>query len=88
MATGEAQPFLKGTDVVSVNNSGAWGEILKKEKLSVPANSDKAIEINPINDIGVSKFTSDRNTLYFGPLDNASTSNAAVGDSFGCTYLS
>lgn len=86
MATGEAQPFLKGTDVVSVNNE-AWGKILEKEKLSVASTSGQNIELKPDTDIGVSKFTSDRNALYFGPLENVSTSNAATGDSFGCMSL-
>jgi hypothetical protein len=83
----DPQPFLKGTGVVSVNNTGAWATILNNEKLSVDSKPDENIKLNSVDDgLGVLKFTSDQNALYFGTLDSASTSNAATGDSFGCMY--
>jgi hypothetical protein len=85
----EPQPFLTGTDVVSVNNTGAWAAILTKEKLTVDAKSGKVIKLNAADSgLGVLEFTSDRNQLYFGALDNANASDAAVGDTSGCTYTS
>jgi len=83
----DPQPFLKGTDVVSVNNTGAWAIILSKENLTIDAKSDKIIRIDADgSNFGVSQFTSEQNVLYFGPLNSADASNAAVGDTLGCMY--
>jgi hypothetical protein len=82
------EPFLKGSDEITVDTAGAWGFILSQEKLILNAvHGKKDVIVDSGNDgFGVFQFTSEENNLYFGPLDNASGTAASIGDSLGCTY--